>query len=101
MSFISSDERVFADVECQSEASSLQVEESFRALKEEHAALVDKVKKTSFGYSLIEVDDDRTRFYSGLPTFAVFQAFLAYLSPKAKYLTPWNGFLHLQYFKHF
>ena len=26
-----------------------------------------------------------------IPTFAVFQAFLAYLSPKAKYLTPWNG----------
>ena len=40
---------------------------------------------------MLEGNDKLTRYYTGLPTYNSFVAFVAYLTPKAVALTLWNG----------
>jgi len=40
---------------------------------------------------MLEGNDKLTRYYTALPTYSSFAAFVEYLTPKAVALTPWNG----------
>ena len=40
--------------------------------------------------AILEGNDKLTRFYTGLPTFNSFIAFVTYLEPKAMELRPWK-----------
>jgi len=40
---------------------------------------------------MLEGNDKLTRYYTGLPTYNSFVAFVENLTPKAVALTPWNG----------
>ena len=44
-----------------------------------------------FSMSLIKDNDQKTKFYTGLPTYIVFSALLAYLHDKAEHLQEWRG----------
>ena len=40
---------------------------------------------------MLEGNDKLTRFYTGMPTYHSFVAFVKYLEPKALHLQPWRG----------
>ena len=41
--------------------------------------------------TMLEGNNKLTHYYTGLPTYNSFVAFVQYLAPKAAALTPWNG----------
>ena len=41
--------------------------------------------------TVLEGNDKLTHYYTGLPTYDSFAAFVQYLAPKVVALTPWNG----------
>ena len=41
--------------------------------------------------TILEGNDKLTRFYTGMPTYDTFVAFVKYLEPKALHLQPWRG----------
>ena len=49
--------------------------------------LASKERQCSFGAVLIKENDVKTRFYTGLPVYGVFDALADYLSPKAVTVT--------------
>lgn len=51
----------------------------------------EALKEHKWGHSLIEDNDAKTMFYTGLPTFAVFLALFKYLEPKAERIQYWRG----------
>ena len=64
-------------------------------LEEENARLREKMEETSstrtFGLHLICDSDRKTKFYTGLPTYAVFEALYTYLESEAATMTYWHG----------
>ncbi|WAR08757.1 hypothetical protein MAR_018715, partial [Mya arenaria] len=60
-------------------------------LREENERLTKELKMMKWGVNKIKDDDKATRFYSGLPTFAVFMCLYSFLLPKAKTMQYWNG----------
>ncbi|XP_062592936.1 uncharacterized protein LOC134254435 [Saccostrea cucullata] len=60
-------------------------------LKEENMLLKEKLHKLQWGVNKIKDDDVATRFYSGLPSFAVFLWLYNFLLPKARCMTYWVG----------
>ena len=41
--------------------------------------------------TMLEGNDKLTRFYTGMPTYNSFVAFVNYIEPKALHLQPWRG----------
>ena len=64
-------------------------------LEEENARLREKMEETSstrtFGLHLICDSDRKTKFYTGLPTYVVFEALSTYLESEAATMTYWHG----------
>ena len=64
-------------------------------LEQENARLREKMEETSstrtFGLHLICDSDRKTKFYTGLPTYAVFEALYTYLESEAATMTYWHG----------
>ena len=77
---------VLVSVECQTEVTWSAVEERISLLE---AALHQRPK---FSVStILEGNDKLTRFYTGMPPYDSFVAFVKYLEPKALHLQPWRG----------
>ena len=76
-------------VECQTDCDSVTI----ISLQKEVAILKSELtRRPKFCVDSILKDDDKlTRFYTGMPTYQSFIAFVDYLQPKALKLTPWNG----------
>lgn len=73
-------------IECQTEVTWCTVEERISLLE---AALH---QRPEFSVStILEGNDKLTRFYTGMPTYDTFVAFVKYLEPKALHLQPWRG----------
>ncbi|XP_021373733.1 uncharacterized protein LOC110463446 [Mizuhopecten yessoensis] len=62
-----------------------------RRLQEEVRLLKEEVRQLKWGVGKKKDNDTRTRFYTGLPTFAVFLWLYIYLSSKSSRLTYWRG----------
>ena len=64
-------------------------------LERENAQLQEKLEEMScsrtFGLHLIENNDRKTKFYTGLPTFATLEALFTYLESEARTMTYWHG----------
>ena len=75
-------------VECQTGCDSVTIIN----LQKEVAILKSALTRPEFCVDSILKDNDKlTRFYTGMPTYESFMAFVDYLQPKALKLTPWNG----------
>ncbi|XP_069105937.1 uncharacterized protein [Argopecten irradians] len=84
------DERkTFENIGVQCEDDPL-LEENLK-LREEIHNLRSEVKRLRWGVDKIKDDDKATRFYTGLPSFAVFLWLFNYLLPKAEKMTFWGG----------
>ena len=44
-----------------------------------------------FGAHMIAENDEKTLFYTGLPTYYIFKEFFDYLEPKARRMQYWRG----------
>ncbi len=64
-----------------------QTDESALKLASENAALKLKILGLTCGSKMIEDNDEKTNFYTGLPSWAVFQHTLSFLSPHTKLST--------------
>ena len=76
-------------VECQTDCDSVTI----ISLQKEVAILKSELmRRPKFCVDSILKDNDKlTHFYTGMPTYQSFIAFVDYLQPKALKLTPWNG----------
>ena len=59
-------------------------------------AAVDEVKdhlleREDSKLSLFRGNDSKTKFYTGLPSFAIFMALFAFLEPKMRKVSVWSG----------
>ena len=76
-------------VECQTDCDSVTI---ISLLKEGAILKSELTRRPEFCVDSILKDDDKlTRFYTGMPTYQSFIAFVDYLQPKALKLTSWNG----------
>lgn len=62
-----------------------------RHLKKEVRRLQEELRKHKWGAERIRDDDAMTRFYTGLPSFAIFLWLYNYLSSKCSRMTYWRG----------
>lgn len=53
--------------------------------------LQKEVIRHKWSFQKISDDDSKTRFYTGLPSFAVFMWFFSILRPKAERMKYWSG----------
>ena len=85
VSFEPVDASVQTDVRCAHVADRIEQRER------ENAQLQEKLEEMSssriFGLHLIENNDRKTKFYTGLPTFATFEALFTYLESEARTMT--------------
>ncbi len=72
-----------------------QLEEKLEDMEKQKKALHKQVtsmaNQTTFGVHLIKDNDEKSRFYTGLPVYGVFVALLTYLQTKAVKLREWRG----------
>ena len=77
-------------VECQTDLNCDSV--TIISHQKEVAILKSVLTRPEFCVDSILKDNDKlTPFYTGMPTYESFMAFVDYLQPKALKLTPWNG----------
>ena len=83
--------RPFSTVECQTD---LNYDSSTIVSLQKEVAILKSVltRRPEFCVDSILKDNNKlTRFYTGMPTYGSFIAFVDYLKSKALKLTPWNG----------
>ncbi|XP_065914421.1 uncharacterized protein [Dysidea avara] len=75
-----------AEIECQTEVSWNTVEQRINLLE----TLLHQRPEFSVS-TILKGNDKLTRFYTGMPTYNSFVAFVNYIEPKALHLQPWRG----------
>ncbi|XP_069136298.1 uncharacterized protein [Argopecten irradians] len=65
--------------------------EENRKLKKELKKTKEQVQESKWGVHKIQDNDEKTRFYTGLPTFTVFLWLFNFLKPKAEKMRYWVG----------
>ena len=83
--------RMSAKKEADYQAEILSLQRQLAILKGQLAAVTQERDASYFGVHWIAGDDQKTRFYTGLPTYQLFQLFCEYLSEKAEHLKAWQG----------
>ena len=82
---------VFSTVECQTD---LNCDSSTTVSLQKEVAILKSAltRRPEFCVDSILKDNDKlTRYYTGMPTYGSFMAFVDYLKSKALKLIPWNG----------
>lgn len=62
-----------------------------RELRQEISRLREELGRHKWGVERIKDNDGMTKFYTGLPSFAIFLWLFNYLAPKCSRMTYWRG----------